>query len=152
MNKAPVRGWIKKGIGASKGVDGLSHFIGDYALSVTMTLPDSRHILLVLLFTFCQVIGTMCVIPDVSMAMDTPVLMEEGMSCPMDGTIMCPPSITSSSERQVKHIAVAQIDDTAVSLVPVTIFAVFSSLMLWAWSSAYSLVPISISSSSVLRI
>ena len=113
---------------------------------------NSRHILLILFFTFCQVIGTMCVIPDVSIAVDIPTLVEEDMSCPMDGTIMCPPSITSSSERQVKHIAVAQIDDTAVSLLPVAIFAVFSSLMLWTWSSAYSLVPISIASSSVLRI
>ena len=117
-----------------------------------MTARNSRYILVVLLFTFCQVIGTMCALPDVLMAVDLPVLMEEGMSCPMDGTIMCPPSITSSSERQVKHIAFAQIDDTAVSLLPVAIFAVFSSLMLGIWNSAYSLVPISIASSSVLRI
>lgn len=109
-------------------------------------------IVLVIVFAFCQVIGTMCAIPDVSMAVDLPVLMEEGMSCPMDGTIMCPPSITSSSERQVKHVALVLVDDTPFSLAPLAMFAVFSSLMLWAWSSAYSLVPISISSSSVLRI
>ena len=117
-----------------------------------MTLCDSRHILLVILFSFCQVIGTMCVIPDVSMASDTPVLTEEGMSCPMDATIMCPPSITSSLERQVKQISLSLVHEISIALVPVTIFGVFSSLMLWAWSSAYSLVPISISSSPVLRI
>ena len=117
-----------------------------------MTARDSGYLIVVLLFTFCQVIGTMCAIPDVSMAVDLPVLMEEGMSCPMDGTIMCPPTITSSSERQVKHVALVLVDDTPVSLVPLAMFAVFSSLMLWAWSSAYSLVPISIASSSVLRI
>ena len=94
----------------------------------------------------------MCVIPDVSMASDTPVLMEEGMSCPMDATIMCPPSITSSLERQLKQISLSLVHDIFIALVPVTIFGVFSSLTLWAWSSAYSLVPISISSSSVLRI
>ena len=65
---------------------------------------------------------------------------------------MCPPSITSSSERQVKQVALVLVNDTPVSLAPLGMFAVFSRLMLWAWSSAYSLVPISIASSSVLRI
>ena len=117
-----------------------------------MTRRNSRYIVLMLFFTFCQVIGTMCVLPDVSMAVDIAALMDEGMSCPMDGTIMCPPSITSSLERQVKQISLSLVHDISVALVPVTIFGVFSSLMLWAWSSSYSLVPISISSSSVLRI
>lgn len=117
-----------------------------------MTSRGSQNILLVLFFTFCQVIGTMCVLPDVSLAADIPALMEVGMSCPMDGTIMCPPSITSSLERQVKHTSLAVVDDAPVSLVPVFLNSVASSRILWAWSSAYSLVPISISSSSVLRI
>ena len=94
----------------------------------------------------------MCVIPDVSIAVDIPTLIEEGMSCPMDGTIMCPPSITSSSERQVKHVALVLVDDTAISRGPLAMLALLSSVMLWTWSSAYSLVPISIASSSVLRI
>lgn len=122
------------------------------ALLMLLKRVDMQPIVSVIFFAFCQVIGTMCILPDVSVAQDIVALMEEGVSCPMDGTIMCPPSITSSSERQVKHIGVAQIDDTAVSLVPVAIFAVFSRLMLWTWSSAYFLVPISIASSSVLRI
>jgi hypothetical protein len=117
-----------------------------------MTSRGGQNILLVLFFTFCQVIGTMCVLPDVSLAVDIPALMEEGMSCPMDGTIMCPPFITSSLARQVKQISLAVVDDAPVSLVPVFLNAVASSRILWAWSSAYSLVPISISSSSVLRI
>ena len=52
----------------------------------------------------------------------------------------------------INNLALVLVDDTPVSLAPLGMFAVFSSLMLWAWSSAYSLVPISIASSSVLRI
>ena len=132
----------------------MTRFAPQFVLALLMLLKRvvMQPIALVIFFVFCHVIGTMCVLPDVSVAQDIAALMEGGVSCPMDGTIMCPPSITSSSERQVKHIGVAQIDDTPVSLAPLAMFAVFSSLMLWTWSSAYSLVPISIASSSVLRI
>ncbi len=132
----------------------MTRFAPQFVLALLMLLKrvDMQPIVLVIFFAFCQVIGTMCVLPDVSVAQDIAALMEEGVSCPMDGTIMCPPSIASSSERQVKHVALVLVDDTPVSLAPLAMFAVFSSLMLWAWSSAYSLVPISIASSSVLRI
>ena len=119
----------------------MTRFAPQFVLALLMLLKrvDMQPIVLVIFFAFCQVIGTMCVLPDVSVAQDIAAL-------------MCPPSIASSSERQVKHVALVLVDDTPVSLAPLAMFAVFSSLMLWAWSSAYSLVPISIASSSVLRI
>jgi hypothetical protein len=111
-----------------------------------------RYVVLVLFFTFCQVIGTMCVLPDLSVAEETAILVEEGMVCPMDGTIMCPPSITSSPERQLKQSLVADVDHTPVLLSSVPMLAVSSNPTLWTWSSVGSIVPISIDSSSVLRI
>lgn len=111
-----------------------------------------RSIVLVIVFAFCQVIGTMCLLPDVPTRQDIVAMTQEDVSCPMDGTIMCPPSITSSPERQVSHALFAHIDDGPALLFPAAMFAVYSSRMPWTWSSAYSLVPISIASSSVLRI
>jgi hypothetical protein len=113
---------------------------------------DMQPIVLVIFFAFCQVIGTMCVLPDVSATQDIAVLMEEGMSCPMDGTVMCPPSITSSPERDLKHTFVADVDAAPVLVTPAVEISISSNPMLLSWSSAYSIVPISIASSSVLRI
>lgn len=111
---------------------------------------NTQYTALVLFFTFCQVIGTMCNLPDLSVAEDTAILQEsDGMACPMDGTFMCPPSLTSSPERQVKHTLIADVDHTAVLLSPAPVLVVPS---VWSWSSAPSTVPLSISSSSVLRI
>lgn len=109
-------------------------------------------IVLVIVFAFCQVIGTMCLLPDVPTTQDIVSMTQEEMSCPMDGTIMCPPSITSSPERQVNHAFFAHIDDGPALLFPAAMFTVHLCWMPWTWSSAYSLVPVSISSSSVLRI
>ena len=111
-----------------------------------------KYVALVLLFTFCQVIGTMCTLPDLSVAETTTVLVEEGMVCPMDGTIMCPPSITSSPERQIMHNLVADFDHATILWGSAAVVPVRSAPTLWSWSSASSIVPISISSSSVLRI
>lgn len=112
-----------------------------------------RFCSLVLLFALCQIVGSMCTVQDLSLADDTARLAEEmsHMACPMDGTIMCPSSLTASPERQTKNSTV--VVDSVPSLishseVPVSI----SAEMIWSWSSAYSLVPISISSSSVFRI
>lgn len=113
---------------------------------------DTEYLALVVFFTFCQVIGTMCILPNLSMAQETAVLEEQGMACPMDGTIMCPPSITSSPERQLKHALATDIDHAPVLLSSVPMLAVSSSPTQWSWSSAYSIVPISIDSSSILRI
>jgi hypothetical protein len=73
------------------------------------------------------------------------------MACPMDGTIMCPPSITSSPER-IKHSMVMDLDHAMILLSPAGVLTVHSVLTLWSWSSVCSIVPISIGSSSVLRI
>lgn len=113
---------------------------------------DSQYVALVIFFTFCQVIGTMCALPDLSAAKETAILVEEGMACPMDGTIMCPPSATSSPERQVKNGTAIDLDDGPIVLSLGGVLTVPSVSTQWSWSSACSIVPISIDSSSVLRI
>ena len=117
----------------------MTRFAPQFVLALLMLLKRvvMQPIALVIFFVFCQVIGTMCVLPDVSVAQDIAALMEGGVSCPMDGTIMCPPSITSSSERQVKHIGVAQIDDTPVSLAPLATLS--PSVLVGAAGSAAAL-------------
>lgn len=115
----------------------------------------TRHLSLVLLFVFCQVIGTMCTLPELSLANVEPSLMEEetaGMTCPMNGTVMCPPSATSSQERQIKQVGSIDLDHS-VGLFGAVV-ALTASLLpsLWSGASTCSNVPISIASSSVLRI
>ena len=110
------------------------------------------YVVLVFFFTLCQVIGTACALPDLSVAADAALLVEEGIACPMDGTTMCPPSLTSSPERQIKHSMVSDVDHAPILLRPAVVLPVPSVWMQWSWSSAFFIVPISISSSSVLRI
>lgn len=113
---------------------------------------ETQYAALVLFFTFCQVIGAMCGLSDLLMA-DSPVLfVEEGMTCPMDGRTVCPPSLTSSPERHVRHSFVADCDHAMIQFNSIVVLAIQSDPPPWSWSSAYSLVPISIESSSVLRI
>ena len=108
----------------------------------------------VLLFALCQIIGTMCTVPDLALAGEATQLADEinHMACPMDGTLMCPPSAVSSPERQLRQAATTNLDQTPVLLNPVTASAVSSTLESSSWSSASGFVPISIASSSVLRI
>lgn len=113
-----------------------------------------RFFSLVLLFALCQIVGTMCTVPDLSLADDAARLAEEmnHMGCPMDGAIMCPPSLTASPERQLKNSMVV-VGDPVLSVVShAEVLAGIPLEMIESWSSAYSSVPISISSSSVLRI
>lgn len=109
---------------------------------------------LVLLFALCQIVGTMCAVPDLSLADDAARLVKEmsHMACPMDGTLMCPPSLSASPERQIKNNMVVEGDPVLSCVSPIEVSAGVSREMLWSWSSVYSIVPISISSSSVLRI
>lgn len=109
---------------------------------------------MVLIFAFCQVMGAMCAVPDLSLADDMPQMAGElsHAACPMDGTIMCPPSITASPERQIKTSMVVVVDPVPSLVSRAEVPAGGSLEMIWSWSSAYSSVPISISSSSVLRI
>ena len=111
-----------------------------------------RRVALILVFALCQVIGTMCALPDLPVAAGAVLLVEEGMACPMDGTTMCPPSLTSSPERQIKHGMVSDVDHAPV---PLSFSAALTGPSVpgpWSWSSGLSIVPISIGSSSVLRI
>ena len=113
---------------------------------------DIQYVALVFFFTLCQVIGTMCALPGLSVAAGTALLVEEGMACPMDGTTMCPPSLTSSPERQIKNSRIMDVDHATILLSPAAMLTVLSAKTLYFWSSACSIVPISIGSSSVLRI
>jgi hypothetical protein len=111
-----------------------------------------RYVTLVLVFALCQVIGTLCALPDLSIAPDTALLVEEGMVCPMDGTTMCLPSLTSSPERQIKNSMVSYVDHAPILVSFSTALTSPSATAPWSRSSVLSIVPISIGSSSVLRI
>lgn len=115
---------------------------------------NAQYLALVFFFTLCQVIGTTCTSPDLSAAADASPLVEEqeGMVCPMHGANMCPLSLTSSPERQIKDSMVMDVDHATTLLSPAVVLTVPSGRMLWSWSGDFSLVPLSISSSSVLRI
>ena len=113
---------------------------------------NTQYITLVLMFAFCQVIGVMCALPDLSVAEGAALFVEEEMACPMDGTTMCPPSATSSPERQVKNGVVTDADHTSAVPSVMRILQNLSAKPQWSWSSDFFLVPLSIRSSSVLRI
>ena len=118
-----------------------------------MTRPVKMlYVVLVFFFTLCQVIGTTCALPDLSVAADAALLVEEGMACPMEGTTMCPPSLPSSPERQIKHTLVSDVDHATTQPGSPAVLTVQCIPALSSWSSACSMVPISISSSSILRI
>ena len=113
-----------------------------------------RFFSLVLLFALCQIVGTMCTVPDLSLADDAARLAEEmnHMACPMDGILICPPSLTASPERQIKNSLVVVVDPVLSLVSHAEVPTGVSLEMIESWSGAYSSVPISISSSSVLRI
>ena len=111
-----------------------------------------QSIALLLFFVFCQVIGTMCFLPDVSIAEDVVALVDDVMTCPMDGTIMCPPSATSSPERQGKHGSAADVEQATFLPAPLPDLTMPAFSTLFQRGSVSSIVPLSISSSSVLRI
>lgn len=114
---------------------------------------NTQYIFPVLIFfTLCQVMGTVCPLPDLSAAEGVALLVEEGMACPMDGTTMCPSVLTSSPERQIKHTLVSDVDHATTLLDLAAVLTVQCTATLSPWSSACSMVPISISSSSILRI
>ena len=114
---------------------------------------NTQYFFLVLFFfTLCQVMGTVCPLPDLSVAEGAALLVEEGIVCPMEGTTMCPPSLTSSPERQIKYNLVSDVDHATTLLGSAAALTVQCTPTLSPWSSACSMVPISISSSSVLRI
>jgi len=96
----------------------------------------------------------MCALPDLSLADDVAKLAEEmsHMTCPMDGTIMCPPSVSSSPARQLKHAITSDLNKMPVSIGATAVVIVVSISRSWSWSRASSIVPISIASSSVRRI
>jgi len=114
---------------------------------------NTRYIFLVLsFFTLCQVMGTVCPLPDLSVAEGVALHVEEGMACPMEGTTMCPSALTSSPERQIKHTLVLNVDHATTLLDSAAALTLQCTPTLLSVSSACSMVPISKSSSPVLRI
>lgn len=113
---------------------------------------NRQCIALVLAFTLCQVIGTMCAVPDLSVPKGTAILLEEGMTCPMDGTVMCPPSLTSSPQRQITNSMVTDIEYAPILLSVAVALRSPSVPTPWSRSSVLSIVSVSIGSSPVLRI
>lgn len=120
----------------------------------TITKVRMRLFSLILLFALCQIVGTMCTVRDLSLADEAARLTEKmnHMACPMDGTIMCPLSAVSSPERQSKHPATTDLNQIAILLSPVVASTAIPIIESLSWSSASEFVPISIASSSVLRI
>lgn len=120
----------------------------------TLTKVRIHSFSLVLLFALCQIVGTMCTVPDLSLADDAAQLAEEmnPMACPMDGTIMCPPSAVSSPERQLKHAATIDLDHTPALFSPGAAMTASLKLSSSSRSSTQEFTPISIASSSILRI
>jgi hypothetical protein len=113
----------------------------------------TKYVALLFLFTFCQVIGSMCTSSDLSMAEEATAMVEEHMTCPMDGTIVCPPSLISSPERQFKQsIILMDVAHAPIVLSPDAVLTVFSASTQRSRSSVCSIVPLSIDSSPVLRI
>jgi hypothetical protein len=113
---------------------------------------DTKRIALVLVFAFCQVIGAMCGLPDISVVEGATLFVEERMACPMDGTSMCPPSATSSPERQVRNGLATDVDHTSAVPGVLRILPNSSAEPQGSWGSDLFLVPLFIRSSSVLRI
>lgn len=113
---------------------------------------NSQYFALVLFFTLCQVIGATCVLPDLSLAGEASILVEEHLACPMEGATMCPPSLISSSERHMKDSMVTNGDHAPISVSSAISLTAPSASTWWSWSSVLGSVPISIGSSSVLRI
>lgn len=130
--------------------------VGAYQIMNGLIIAKARArvISLLLVFALCQVIGTMCAMPDQSLAEGVPHLAEEmsHAACPMNGTIMCPPSLTSSPERQLPISTVTDVDTAQTLVNGATTPASPPAKPMRSVSSAYSIVPISIAASPVLRI
>ena len=113
---------------------------------------NTQYVVLVFLFTLCQVSGVVCALPDLSLAAGAAPFLEEGMACPMDGATMCPPSLPSSPERQIKHSMVSEVDHSPTLLGSVAVLTVQCTPKMSPWSSACTMGSISISFFLVLRI
>lgn len=123
-----------------------------HGLVSTVRGIDVKLAAVLLVFVFCQVVGLMCAVPHVALAGEHMAVLEEPMGCPMEGTIICPPSAVSSPERQVKNGAAAAVDQATILLSPSIDLTIPSIPTPCSRSNALSIVPISIGSSSVLRI
>ena len=90
-------------------------------------------------------------IPDVPVEIKAVALVPKSMVCPMEGSTLCPPSLTSSPERLVKNDTPIDLSLAPIVLSPVAL-RVPSVSMPSSWDNVLPIVPISIAASSVLRI
>ena len=82
---------------------------------------ETRYVALVLVFAFCQVIGAMCALLNLSVAEGAALFVEGGRACPMDGPTICPSSLTSSPERKIKNSTVMDVDHETILLSPAAV-------------------------------
>ncbi len=111
-----------------------------------------QSIELVLFFALSQVTGAMCTMTDASIGEQSAALIKDMMVCLMDGPVMCPPSATSSPERQGRQGSVGDITHAMPFLTASLDSTTRPIPTLGLWSRGLSLVPTSMGSSSVLRI
>lgn len=112
----------------------------------------TQSLSLLLFFVLCQVTGAWCAVPGALGVEHDAMLLDAGMLCPMDGAVMCAPSLTSSPGREIKNRGISDIQQPRMVLIVSALSSDSSVSSRLPWSSVFSLVPISIVSSSVLRI
>lgn len=115
-------------------------------------LQHIKNLSLLLFFLLCQVMGPMCGAPEVSSAAKDTVLAEGSMACTMHESFMCLPSLTSSPDRHAKCSGSLYLEQMPASCAIPSAQDRDSVAPPRAWSSVLSIVPVSIASSSVLRI
>lgn len=93
-----------------------------------MSRAKTHCIALVFLFAFCQVVGVMCAAPNISLAEEGTMLAEEVMACPMEGSLMCPPSLTSSPDREIKNRGIMLSDQPVILVLPMAFEAVLHTI------------------------
>lgn len=103
------------------------------------------------LYAVCFIGQVMCGVPDVLMA-DGHAWSERTMFCAMDGTGVCPPSLASSPEREVNAEPARSPLDGTISLVVAVPTSLLMAPSLWSRSTVFSIVPVSIAASPILRI
>lgn len=117
-------------------------------------MMHTRPIAFVIIFAICRVAGVMCTLPDLSPIQETMSLVEgrSGMMCLVGDALMCPPAVTSNPERQAKDNVTLDKDHSqnVVTAVPTT--HQFWDHKIRSGNDVHFLIPISIASSSVLRI
>lgn len=94
----------------------------------------------------------MCALPDVAGTSGAASLQMDHMVCPMGASSMCPPSLTSSSERPIKFTSTTAADPQNMLTEHVLLILSRPSSSGWVWWQSLPIVPLAVSASPVLRI